>query len=123
MRKNVAAPSGLGPGGRALWKRISAAYDMREDELATLQDACQITDMVQSLEKAWKDEGRPKTARGSTGQLIIHPLIGEIRAQRMARNALFRQLKLPDDSSDGAESNQHRAAAQSKWAAAHGQSA
>jgi hypothetical protein len=117
-----AAPKGLGGSGRALWRRVSNVYDLREDELATLEDACRITDMIAALEDAWDDQGKPMTTTGSMGQLIIHPLIGEIRVQRMARNALFRQLKLPDQFS-GSRPNQQRQAAQTRWSSAHGRSA
>ena len=117
-------PDGMGEGGAVLWSRITRLYELRSDELATLEDACRITDMIDSLDSAWADDGRPMTASGSMGQLIIHPLIGEIRTQRMARNALWRQMKLPDAGEEPAgAANQHRAAAQSKWAAAHGKGA
>jgi hypothetical protein len=120
MDKKPSAPPGTARKGRALWKKVVDSYDLRTDELATLEDACRITDMIDELETAWINEGRPTTAKGSTGQLIIHPLIGEIRTQRMARNALFRQLKLPDGAEYGAEANQQRSAAQSRWASQHG---
>jgi len=121
--KKPAAPDGLGDGGRAMWGGIVKLYDLRPDELSTLEDACRITDMIDALDSAWAEDGRPMTAKGSMGQLIIHPLIGEIRTQRMARNALWRQLKLPDAGDGVGEANQHRSAAQSKWAAAHGKGA
>lgn len=123
--KPAAVPDGMGPGGSVLWMLIAKAYELRPDELVTLEDACRTTDMIDSLAAAWAEDGRPMTAKGSTGQLIIHPLIGELRTQRMARNALWRQLKLPDlgGAEGGAEANQHRAAANSKWAAAHGKGA
>lgn len=112
-------PSGLAEGGRQLWSEIVKTYALRADELATLEDVCRTTDMVDALDKAWAEDGRPMTTRGSMGQQVIHPLIGEIRVQRMARNALWRQLKLPD--ADGMPAaNQHRSAAQSRWSAAHG---
>lgn len=115
-------PKTLGAAGSRLWRRIVPTYSLRPDELATLEDACTITDMIAELEQAWVEDGRPMTARGSTGQLIIHPLIGEIRTQRMARNALWRQLKLPDlpDAQPHPRLNQQREAASSRWAAAHG---
>ena len=115
-------PEGLADPGRDLWVRIVEKYDLRQDELATLEDACAATDMIAALSEAWESQGRPLTTKGSMGQQIIHPLIGEIRTQRSARNALWRQLKLPDDGG-AVESNQHRAAAQSKWAQAHGKGA
>ena len=96
---------------------------LRTDELRTLEDACATTDMIAALTAIWEDEGRPVTTKGSMGQQVIHPLIGEIRTQRAARNALWRQLKLPDDPSGAGESNQQRDAANSRWAQAHGKGA
>lgn len=112
-------PSTLASAGKAVWSAVVAKYDLRADELVTLEDACAASDMVAALTSVWEDEGRPVTTKGSMGQQVIHPLIGEIRTQRAARNALFRQLKLPDDATAG-ESNQQRGAAQTRWAQAHG---
>lgn len=124
IRKPV-PPAGLGKGGKKVWNGIVGVYDLRPDELATLEDACRLTDMIDAMDKAWSDEGKPLTTTGSMGQLVAHPMISEIRTHRMARNALWRQLKLPDTPGGevGASPNQHRAAAQSRWAAAHGSSA
>ena len=116
------APEGLSDSGRAVWTSIVGVYDLRPDELVTLEDACRLTDMIDALEQAWADDGRPVTTKGSMGQLVTHPMISEIRAHRMARNALWRQLKLPDDAG-GDVPNQQRSAAQSRWAAAHGKGA
>ena len=115
-------PPGLKDGGRRVWRAITDAYSLREDELVTLEDVCRITDVIVELEMAWTADGRPMTTKGSMGQQVIHPLIGEIRTQRMARNALWRQLKLPDESGV-VPANQQREAAQSRWAAAHGKTA
>lgn len=118
------APSGLGSAGKKVWSGIVSVYDLRPDELATLEDACRLTDMIDELDKAWKQDGSPLTTKGSMGQLVAHPMVSEIRVHRMARNALWRQLKLPDSPEGGVVApNQHRAAAQSRWAAAHGNSA
>lgn len=108
-------PATLRSAGSTLWESVAGKYALRPDELATLEDACLITDMVAALTDVWMAAGGPTITKGSMGQEVIHPLIGEIRAQRMSRNALFRQLKLPDDA-DGVEVNQHRDAATSKWA-------
>lgn len=108
------APEVLGSAGSAVWESITGKYELRADELVTLEDACSITDMIAALAEAWKDLGRPLTTKGSMGQEVIHPIIGEIRTQRMARNTLWRQLKLPDDAA--APVNQNRSAAQSSWA-------
>jgi DNA polymerase III psi subunit len=116
---NENAPESLASAGAALWSQVVESYDLRADELATLEDACSITDMIAALSASWAELGKPLTTKGSMGQEVIHPLIGEIRTQRMARNALWRQLKLPDEVG-GERPNQQRSAAQSRWAAAHG---
>jgi DNA polymerase III psi subunit len=101
-----------------------SVYDLRPDELSTLEDACRLTDMIDAMSKVWADEGRPLTTQGSMGQLVTHPMVSEIRTHRMARNALWRQLRLPDaGNQEAGATNQHRAAAQSRWAAAHGNGA
>lgn len=124
-RPKIKAPDTLAAEGKRVWEKVTSKYDLRPDELLTLEDACAASDMIAALSKAWEEDGKPLTTKGSMGQQVIHPLIGEIRTQRAARNALWRQLKLPDDTGgDGAgETNQHRSAAQSKWSAAHGKGA
>jgi DNA-binding ferritin-like protein (Dps family) len=109
-------PAVLGKDGKKIWSAITAKFDLRPDELVTLEDVCLISDVIALLETAWADEKRPMTTKGSMGQQVIHPLIGEIRTQRMARNSLWRQLKLPDDAV-GPAVNQQRDAANVKHAA------
>lgn len=113
--KATRPPAGIGKAGAKVWKAITSTYELRADELVTLEDVCAATDMIDELEREWRDDGSPMTTSGSMGQKVIHPLIGELRAQRAARNALWRQLKLPDDVSDAEGSNQQRSAAQSRW--------
>lgn len=115
MPSKTTAPRDLGKAGRRVWRAVTSKYELREDELVTLEDACRITDMIADLDAAWAADGRPMTTSGSMGQLVIHPLIGEIRAQRMSRNALWRQLKLPDDPTGEAATNQNRSAANASW--------
>ena len=116
---NEQAPVGLASTGSGLWAEVVGKYDLRPDELVTLEDMCRITDMIAALDAAWAEQGRPLTTKGSMGQLVTHPLISEIRTHRMARNTLSKQLKLPDES--GEKPNQQRDAARSRWAQAHGQ--
>lgn len=109
------APASLDTAGKALWGDVVAKYDLRVDELAVLEAACKTADMIATLDREWDALGKPFLTRGSMGQDVIHPLIGERRAQQSAQAALFRQLKLPDESGTAA-SNQQRDAAQSRWA-------
>jgi hypothetical protein len=109
-------PVALAAPGKTLWCEVVEKYDLRADELVALEFACSARDMESEFRKAWTDLGRPYMSRGSMGQEVEHPLIGSIDKQRKTRNALWRQLKLPDAEDGAGESNQHRAAAQSKWA-------
>jgi hypothetical protein len=115
------APASLEKSGQSFWAAVTSKYELRVDELAVLEAACKTVDMIATLDKEWTNLGKPFMTRGSMGQDVIHPLIGERRTQQSALAALLRQLKLPDDAADaGGESNQQREAAQSRWAAAHG---
>ena len=109
------APEGLGKAGHKLWRSVAPLYELRPDELETLEDVCRLTDMIDALDAAWREDGSPMTAEGSMHQLVIHPIIGELRAQRLARNVLWRQLKLPDLDDAAEPANQHRTAGQARW--------
>ena len=110
------SPATLGTEGRKLWRSIVGAYDLRQDELRILEDACTATDMLAQSMIEWEKNGKPFTAKGSMGQLIEHPLIGSIDKQRKSRQTCFRLLKLPDESAASDASNQQRAAANARWA-------
>lgn len=112
---NEPVPAGVV--GEALWIDVVSKYDLRPDELVTLEDVCRLSDMIAALDAAWVEQGRPLTTKGSMGQLVTHPAISEIKGHRMARNSLWKQLKLPDE--NGVKPNQQRDAANSRWSA-HG---
>lgn len=120
--KKPTPPKTLAAAGAALWREVLATYDLRADELRTLEDACAASDMLAEFTKAWINLGRPYMSKGSMGQEVEHPLIGSIDKQRKARQGFIRQLKLPDVG-DGGQGNQQRDAAQSRWAAEHGKGA
>lgn len=110
------APAELAAAGRSLWSSIAGKYELRPDEEATLLGAARAADMVAALREAWVDSGKPMLTKGSMGQDVIHPLIGELRAQESQKAALLARLKLPDDGA-AVVANQNRDAAQSSWAA------
>lgn len=113
----VPAPKGLNPGGRRFWKAVAVAYTLRPDELILLENACRTIDRVAELDAAMV--GQPLVTRGSMGQNRENPLLAESRLQRTLLRQTLAQLKLPDINGNG-EMNQHRSAAQSRWARAHG---
>lgn len=110
-------PKGLGAAGRKLWKDTTAGYEFRVDELQVLRQACAEADLIAGLEKAF--EGESYTTFGSTGQLVVHPIIPELRQHRSTLAGLLARLKLPD-AETGVKPNQQRDAVQSRWAKYHG---
>ena len=61
-------PKGLGTAGRALWRSIAGPYQLRADELRTLEDAAREADLIERLEEAQRDA--PLTVKGSQGQQV-----------------------------------------------------
>ena len=109
-------PTGLRARGRALWADVASKYALRPDERRILEDSCRLADTIAALERAVR--GQPLTVKGSAGQPVVNPLIAEQRTHRLALGALLKQLRLPDEAAG--RPNQHRSAAQSRWANAHG---
>ena len=111
-------PATLADPGKALWNEILKSYDLRADELRTLEDACGATDMLATLTAEWVTLGRPFISTGSMGQEVEHPLIGSIDKQRKSRQAFIKLLKLPDldaPAKGAVTTNPARAAAASRW--------
>jgi hypothetical protein len=116
-RRKPQVPKSLHGEGIGLWRSISSKFQLRPDEYARLEAAAKVADMLGLLESQWVERGSPMVTKGSMGQEVIHPLIGEIRQQRMSFAALLAGLKLPDEVEDGgAVPNQHRQAIQARWA-------
>lgn len=108
-------PASLDTAGKALWSDVVRNYELRVDDLAVLESACKTLDMITTLDEAWTELGKPFMTRGSMGQDVIHPLIGERRTQQAALARLLSQLKLPDETSAAVGTNPARAAADSRW--------
>lgn len=124
----VMAPKVLDATGKKFWREVTSKYDLRSDELRTLESACRQLDMVADVTGEWDSLGRPYTTTGSMGQLVEHPLLGTIDRAQKAFELYVKRLALPDEpagagAAGGAKANQQREAAQSRWAAAHGKSA
>ncbi len=81
-------PKGFGSAGQKLWKTVLDEYDLDNEpaKLEILAHTCCVTDTIAELDRA--TAGQPLTVRGSAGQMVIHPLIAEVRVQR----ALLAQL-------------------------------
>ena len=119
----IKAPKGLSEAGKGLWDDLTADYEFRPDELLLVERAARTVDLIAQMDEERADA---VTAAGSMGQLVVHPLIAEIRAQSALLASIFKQLGLPDEPGAAvtqSRSVQARAAANSRWAAAHGKMA
>lgn len=115
-------PSGLAASGKRHWKAIAGdgTYTLRPDELAILEAACREADMVAKIDDQLKDE--PLMVPGSMGQMVVNPLVQELRQHRALLVTSMAKLKLPDDpgQSPEAEANPHRTAGKARWAVSGG---
>lgn len=98
MRK--AAPKGLRPLGRRMWRDVTGLYTLRPDELRLLEEACREMDLIERLDAELVDA--PLMVKGSMGQVVASPLVQELRQHRAILARLFAALRLPDEGADGA---------------------
>ena len=115
------APAGLTTKGRKLWNDVVKTYELRVDELRVLEEACRESDLVDELDAELAHRLKNNlglTTSGSTGQTVMHPLVGEIRAHRATLSRLLKDVGLPDDDAGdaaGKRSAQARAAVNERW--------
>ncbi len=115
--RKPSAPRDLAARGRAFWRQTVAVFELSEVELLLLRECCRLVDECEGLRKSLDDDGT--TVKGSTGQVRVHPALGELRQHRLALGKLLAQLALPDVD-DGALKTPAQArasrAAQTRWA-------
>jgi hypothetical protein len=112
----VEAPDHLGTAGKALWNGIAGSYQLRADEIRVLEDAAAEADLIDDLRASFV--GEPKLVKGSQGQLVIHPIVAELRQHRATLKALLGSLKLPDANPEAAAADRStaaRSAANARW--------
>jgi hypothetical protein len=94
------------------------AFELSDVELELLKECARLLDECESLRVSIDVEGT--TVLGSTGQVRVHPALGELRQHRLALGKLLAQLSLPDAAGEALASPlQARAkrAADTRWAA------
>lgn len=87
-------PVGLGLAGARLWREVASDFTLRADETVLLASACATLDTIAKLEAAMVDQ--PLVVAGSMHQLREHPLLSELRQQRLTVAKLLHQLDLLD---------------------------
>lgn len=94
MAKRPALPVELGKRGKAYYSQILADYELEESELQILLEAARTLDEVEALKAALSELG--VTTTGSTGQVVVNPVLAEMRQARAMFARLVHQLDLPD---------------------------
>lgn len=117
-------PAELGRRGRALWDSIIPQYELRPDEMCTLEDACREADLIERLH-AEIAASSDLTTKGSMGQEVASPFVSEIRQHRTVLTNLLKSLKIPDGASGAARkralvSEQAVSAARKRWGSGAG---
>lgn len=87
-------PGGLKKRGAGFWNRTLANYVLTDSETQLLAEACRTLDNLDDLAKCLQEDG--PTVKGSMGQTIVHPALGEARGQRQVLHKLLAVLALPD---------------------------
>jgi hypothetical protein len=99
-----------------MWLEVTDGFDLGPDEIGALREACRTVDELADLRSAL--DGQRMTVPGSTGQLVAHPLLAEVRRHREILAKLLERLNLPAGDEDaGSTPAQRRAqrAAQQRW--------
>lgn len=97
-------PENLGPRAAKLYDDVVEAVDLDAAGLSLLGEACHTVDIIERLTAATRskhsewlrlsDEIEELAAGAVEVRLVINPLLGELRQQRMALKQLLGQLKL-----------------------------
>lgn len=129
MTTKSEAPENLGTEAQRLWDDVTGVYSLRPDERRLLEDACREIDLIETLRLSLPKDRRRLLVRGSMGQQVAHPILGELRQHRATLASLLKQLKLADlgeAAADGGKpaasdtSTSARRAAIAKWGRAGG---
>ena len=112
------APANLESRGLKFWQDATGVYEFRADELLILEDACRELDVIDRLEEELRTADL--LVKGSMGQDVANPLLGEVRQHRALYARLVKQLALPDgeaeaDQGAGDRSSKARSAANARW--------
>lgn len=93
------SPAGLGPGGRALWKKIADEHDLDVAQEVQLEEACRAKDRLDKLDALLRGEVDVwvrivETEFGS--DLRIDAALSQANATANLMKQLLAALRLPD---------------------------
>lgn len=85
-------PNGLSAPGGKLWDAVTGDFELAEHELAQLEEACHVRDMIAALRRQIDKDG---TMISSSQGARLHPAIAERRQQQLALARLLATLGVP----------------------------
>jgi hypothetical protein len=91
------APRGLGVAGKRLWTAVMDEFNLDGSAIEKLVQACQTTDLLHDLQAKVADT--PAIIESPSGPRI-HPLLVELRQQRLVLTKLIGALGLPAEFDD-----------------------
>lgn len=98
----AAAPPGLGPGGRALWRAIAGAYELDGMQKAQLVEACRMKDRCDKLDELLRGDVDawatlvPMDVEGTELRLQISGALSKANETANSMKQLLAALRLPD---------------------------
>lgn len=114
--KKVSGPVFSSADARELWAATTGTYSMSAHEKLILKGACMALDKIDAIQ--CELDGVPLMSKGSMGQDVANPLLGELRQTQAAFDRAMKQLALPD--ADGVDVGSSRSAsardaAKARW--------
>ena len=88
MNATARPPRGLGQPGRDLWHGLVDEYELEPHERTVLLQACRTADTVAQLQAVLDAEGVTREGRP-------HPILAELRQQRIALARMLAALRIP----------------------------
>lgn len=100
----MATPTGLGPGGKALWKAIVGANELDAAQEVTLLEACRSKDRLDKLDELLRADVDtwatlhvdPRSEDGTIYELRITQALAQANTTANLLKQLLAALRLPD---------------------------
>lgn len=101
MATTPRTPTGLGPGGKALWRAISEEHDLDAPQRVTLEEACRSKDRLDKLDEILRGDVDTwatliHDARTEDYELKIDAALSQANSTANLMKQLLAALRLPD---------------------------
>ena len=91
--KRTASRRGMGAAARRLYDVTLEQFELSAHEQILLREICKTIDIIEDLTKIVEAEGVMQQA--TFREVAVHPVLSQLRAQRLCLSKLVRDLRLP----------------------------